>query len=391
MTRFHCSNCRQLVFFENSHCGQCNSLLGFIPAQAEMAAFDLPQLETDGDAGQAPGAWLRKGPTQGSFRPCANRVQHDICNWMIDDGDDEHALCISCRLTEVIPSLTNPVNLTHWAAIEQAKRRLVFSLMNIGLTPQPKSGPDDKQGLSFHLLETVADDKPVLTGHDDGLITLNIAEADDVYREAARVSMHEPIRSLLGHLRHEVSHYLQQRYVTGTSGEEHCREVFGDERVDYSKALQTHYQAGPPADWSSNFVSAYASSHPWEDWAETCAHYLLVIDAVQTAKAWGVRLDGDTPTQPSDSEVQSVPLKHLVLEHWLPVAQFLNAMNRSLGLRDSYPYLMPTRVLEKMSTVQSLLSKASAADKPVAEQTWEGEGGALPDIGSQVAPASNAG
>ena len=226
----------------------------------------------------------------------------------------------------------------------------------------PKTGPDDKRGLAFHLLESLPGQAPVLTGHDDGLITLNIAEADDVFREQARVSMHEPMRTLLGHLRHEVSHYLQQRYITGTTGEERCRAVFGDERADYSAALKRHYESGPPADWSNHFVSEYASSHPWEDWAETCAHYLLVIDAVQTASSWGLRLEGHTQTQPSETDAQKLPMEDLVLEHWLPVAQFLNAMNRSLGLADGYPFLLPPAVLEKMSTVQQLLAQAVAAE-----------------------------
>lgn len=381
MTPFHCTACGQVVFFENTRCGQCDSALGYVPGESSMAAFDI---DTSTDEGQA--GWLRKGNGSGRLRPCANRVNHEVCNWMLD-ADDNASLCISCRLTTVIPSLDNPSNLLHWAAIEQAKRRLVYTLMKIGLTPQPKTGPDDKRGLSFELKESLPGEDQVMTGHDDGLITLNIAEADDVHREAARVSLREPVRTLLGHLRHEVSHYLQQRYVTGTDGELPCREIFGDDTIDYPAALQNHYESGPPADWSSRFVSEYASSHPWEDWAETCAHYLLVIDAVQTASAWGLRLDGHAPTQPSETDTQTLSLENLVLEHWLPVAQFLNAMNRSMGLADSYPYLLPPRVLEKMCTVQSLLAQAAASSNPDAELTWEGEGGALPDIGSQIPPA----
>ncbi|WP_418319003.1 zinc-binding metallopeptidase family protein [Piscinibacter sakaiensis] len=390
MTPFSCSSCGQTVFFENSVCGACQSALGYVPSEGRMQAFDASESANSERSGEplAEG-WLRKGGGGGRLRPCTNRVQHDICNWMLDAGDD-HDFCISCRLTEVIPSLDNPINLRHWAAIETAKRRLVYTLMKIGLTPKPKTGPDDKKGLAFHLLESLPGEAPVVTGHDDGLITLNIAEADDVQREAARVSLREPVRTLLGHLRHEVSHYLQQRYVTGCEGEAHCREIFGDERADYQAALQTHYSNGPPADWSSRFVSEYASCHPWEDWAETCAHYLLVIDAVETASSWGLRLNGHTSTEPADgAPPQNVPLEELVLEHWLPVAQFLNAMNRSLGLPDGYPYLLPPRVLEKMSTVQTLLAQAAAGSKPAPEQTWEGEGGALPDIGSQVPPVSH--
>ncbi len=381
MTPFHCSSCATTVYFENTHCTECNAVLGYVPSERSIVAFDPATSSDDGTAGAAPVGWLRLGTGgQMRLRPCSNRTQHDICNWMLDDGDAGN-LCISCRLTEVIPSLDNPANLGYWAAIERAKRRLVYTLIDIGLTPVPKTGPDDKRGLAFHLLESLPDGPPVLTGHDDGLITLNIAEADDVFREQARVSMHEPVRTLLGHLRHEVSHYLQQRYITGTDAEERCREVFGDERADYSQALKRHYEVGAPADWSNHFVSEYASSHPWEDWAETCAHYLLVIDAVQTASSWGLRLDGHAQTRPSSTDAQDVPLEDLVLGHWLPVAQFLNAMNRSLGLPDSYPFLLPPEVLAKMSAVQLLLAQAVAAE--AAAQPAQAEPvGEQPDLGA---------
>jgi hypothetical protein len=203
-----------------------------------------------------------------------------------------------------------------------------------------------------------------MTGHDDGLITLNLAETDDVQRETARVSLGEPQRSLLGHLRHEASHYLQQRYVDGRPAQARCREVFGDERIDYSQALARHYAQGAPADWQQHYVSAYASAHPWEDWAETCAHYLLVADAVQTAAAWGLTLAGPGPqamaAQPLDADGPAqAPVDELVLRQWLPVAQFLNAMSRSLGQPDPYPYQMPDAVLAKMALVQALLREAA--------------------------------
>lgn len=373
MSPFQCTHCHQTVFFENSECGNCNSLLGFVPDERSMVAFELPEADAIGDDLPAD-AWLRRGTNGQWLRPCANRIDHGVCNWMLDVGDDA-ALCISCRLTQVIPSLDDPNNLRHWAAIERAKRRLVFSLMDIGLTPVPKTGPEDRQGLAFHLLESLPGGPPVMTGHDDGLITLNIAEADDVFRESARISMHEPVRTLLGHLRHEVSHYLQQRYIAGTPGEQQCKDVFGDHDADYAEALQRHYASGPPPDWSSRFVSAYASSHPWEDWAETCAHYLLVLDAVQTASSWGLHLDGPATTTAADErEPQSLPLENLVLQHWLPVAQFLNAMNRSLGLPDSYPFLLPPRVLEKMKLVQDLLAAAAAATPPSTDALPDGNG-----------------
>jgi hypothetical protein len=38
-----------------------------------------------------------------------------------------------------------------------------------------------------------------------------------------------------------------------------------------------------PANWQKSFISKYATSHPWEDWAETWAHYLHIMDMLETA------------------------------------------------------------------------------------------------------------
>ena len=377
MRPFACGQCASPVYFENVSCGRCGALLGFSPLLRRMLAFDPPP--------PAPAAWQARASAPGEaagvaagslLRPCANRLDHQLCNWMLDVGD-QHAQCRSCRLTVLIPNLQVPLNLQRWRLFEQAKRRLVFTLLTLGLPPEaspetlaeaPPAAPPAAPprvaagsfGLRFQLLADLPDQPPVVTGHDGGLITLNLAEADDVQREATRVSLGEPQRSLLGHLRHEASHYLQQRYIDGWPAQARCREVFGDERVDYPAALARHYAQGAPADWQQHYVSAYASAHPWEDWAETCAHYLLVVDAVQTAAAWGLTLAGPNIARPqgADGPVQAA-VDELVLRQWLPVAQFLNAMNRSLGQPDPYPYQMPDAVLAKMALVQSLLHEAA--------------------------------
>ena len=361
MRPFACGQCASTVYFENVSCGQCGALLGFSPALRRMLAFDPPP--------PAPAPWAMRagapgqpaGAADGSLLwPCANRLDHQLCNWMLDAGDEQRQ-CRSCRLTVAIPNLQQPLNLARWHLFEKAKRRLVFTLLTLGLPPEAQAGTAAGAiGLRFQLLATLPDQPPVMTGHGDGLITLNLAEADDVQREAARVALGEPQRSLLGHLRHEASHYLQQRYVDGRPAQARCREVFGDERIDYTGALARHYAQGAPADWQQHYVSAYASAHPREDWAETCAHYLLVVDAVQTAATWGLRLTGPTTGQPQDTNgPEQAPVDELVLNQWLPVAQFLNAMNRSLGQPDAYPYQMPDAVLAKMGLVQSLLREAA--------------------------------
>ncbi|MES2716378.1 MAG: putative zinc-binding metallopeptidase [Pseudomonadota bacterium] len=344
MHPFQCPQCSGTVFFENDQCTRCGSLLGVAPASASMLG------------------WAAGSPPPQPA--CANRDTEARCNWMCDSGDGQ-ALCRSCRLTQVLPPLDVPGNGARWRTIEQAKRRLVFTLLGLGLGLEPKTGPDDTQGLAFHLLASQSGGPPVKTGHENGTITLDVAEADDDHREAERVRLNEPTRTLLGHLRHETAHYLQWRWIAGTAADQTCRDAFGDETADYAQALARHYAEGPPADWPQQYVSAYASAHPWEDWAETCAHYLLMLDAVQTAGAWGLQLNGHLGVAVEPIALDDAPqARDLVLQHWLPVAQFLTAMNRSLGQRDSYPFLLPPAVLHKLEVVQTLLRGAAGAPAP---------------------------
>jgi hypothetical protein len=374
MTPFNCTRCAQAVFFENSRCESCLALLGFVPEQRRMVSFE-PEEGTD--------LWLGLGlQTALRRRPCFNHSTHGVCNWTVPETAAPQALCTSCELTQVLPDLSDPLNLERWGRIEQAKRRLVYTLMDLGLTPEPKRSADDLLGLSFRFEASQGGLAPVLTGHDQGVITLNVAEADDVHREAVRVAFNEPLRTLLGHLRHEVSHYLQYRWIDNTPAVTACRAVFGDERTDYAQALQQYHADGPAPGWEQAYISNYASAHPWEDWAETCAHFLLVIDAVQTAAAWGLRLKGPTEAAPPLAGAEDLPsAEDLVVAHWLPVAQFLNAMNRSLGLRDSYPFLMPNAVLTKLGTVQTLLANAASQHRA--------RGNAPPSVPAPV-PAADA-
>lgn len=374
MHPFHCSQCQATVYFENDRCVSCQALLGYQPAEDRMLAFDAstegqsqgvaehptPDAPSTTDA-PGDGAWRALGqPDEGlRLQPCRNRTLHGMCNWMLDAGDP-HALCRSCRLTRVIPNLDQIGNRERWQLIEQAKRRLLHTLLALGLAPEPKLGPDDAMGLEIRLLETQPGQAPVHTGHHGGVITLNIAEADDAQREWLRVQMGEPTRTLLGHLRHEAAHYLHYRWIEGTDLEAEFRAVFGDDRADYAAALARHYAQGAPADWPTHCVSAYASAHPWEDWAETTTHVLLVLDSLQTATAWGLRLDGAAQAAPAMRNIASAAdLDGLVREQWLPVARFLNAMHRSLGQRDSYPFLLPPEVMGKMVAVQRLLRQAA--------------------------------
>lgn len=355
MKHLTCSKCGSRVFFENIACERCGSTLGYAPDEQRMLAFEASK----------PGAWQRLGPAGAAYKACVNR-QQDICNWMVP-LESEHAHCLSCRTTHTIPALSKQENLGYWAALEQAKRRLFYTLLELVL-PTPNKLDDPANGLSFEFLEQQTPKQRVLTGHDEGVITLNVAEADDARRENIRVSMHEPSRTLLGHFRHEIGHYYWDRLVRGTAWIDEYRALFGDERVDYEEALKKHY-AMPVLDWPQRYISAYASSHPWEDWAETWAHYLHMVDGVETAASLGTRLDHAAPGGPTlvvdgiDLGMESI--KQTIIEQWLPVSQFINAMDRSLGTRDSYPFIVVAPVVEKLDFIHRVVQAGSSGRVPM--------------------------
>jgi hypothetical protein len=336
MRAFACENCGQLLFFENSACLRCGMAQGFVVAERSLAA--LPLRERAGEP----------------LRRCAN-AELATCNWVLGSGDAGE-LCRSCRLTRTRPADGDADGLRAFAPAEAAKRRLLFELFDLGLTV-------DEALLRFDLLSSAAE--PVVTGHADGVITIDLAESDDVRREQRRTELGEPYRTMLGHFRHEIAHYYQPILVDAPGPEElaRCRALFGDERQDYATAQQRHYDQGPPADWPERFVSAYATMHPWEDWAETWAHYFHIRDTMQTAAAFGLIVTGPAPVK--DPALTSVPAVdgdadsiEAMVETWLPLTYALNAVNRSMGRADLYPFTLAPAVIEKLGYVHDAIRTA---------------------------------
>lgn len=352
MKTFRCSQCAHPVYFENTLCAACGAALGYLPPARAMAAFE-----------PAPaGPWKALGDAvEGAWKPCANYADGGVCNWMVA-ADDPSELCVCCRQTEVIPALDKPDNLVLWARLEAAKRRLYYALDTLALA-RPGLDEDPEHGLNFRFLEEVDRDEPVLTGHDTGCITINIAEADDAEREARRTAMGEPYRSLLGHFRHEIGHYYWDALVARGEWLAPFRALFGDERADYGEALEKHYRDGPRPDWVAHHISAYAAAHPWEDWAETWAHYLHAIDALETAAHWGLHLDGElggpAGADPGAAlNALDAPFRERLLNGWLPLSRFLNSMSRSLGHGDSYPFVLADPVVNKLVFVDRVVRSA---------------------------------
>lgn len=339
MKLFACA-CGSVVFFESVRCETCGRALGFAPDRGAIVA-----LEPAGDALVAVGGGAR-------YRPCANATEHQACNWLVPDGG--RALCRACELNEIIPDLGQPGALAAWRILEAAKRRLVFTLDELDLPLAPRARAPG--GVAFAFLANAS------TGHADGLITIDIAEADAAARERVRVQLDERYRTVLGHFRHEIGHYFWQRLIAPEP--DAFRARFGDERADYAAAKARHYEAGPPADWVTRHVSAYASMHPWEDWAETWAHYLHIVDTLQTARSYGLAL------RPAGAPIAKVEARKLdfddfddLIDAWVPLTLALNSLNRSMGLPDPYAFVLSAEAIAKLRFVHDTIDRAVARDR----------------------------
>ncbi|GEP59492.1 zinc-binding metallopeptidase family protein [Reyranella soli] len=353
MRLFKCQACEQVLHFENTLCEKCGHRLGYLPLAAALTA-----VEPDGESVRAlaaPGT---------AFRFCVN-AQHEACNWLVEMASPD-PLCLCCRHNRTIPDLALEANLVAWRKVERAKHRLFYALVRLKLPLTTKLENADT-GLAFDLLADPPQPSapPVMTGHDNGLITLALSEADDAERERNRVNLHEPYRTMLGHFRHEIGHYYWDRLVRDAAGPdggrlEAFRALFGDERADYGQALQRHYDQGPPADWQSQFVTGYATMHPWEDFAETWAHYLHIVDTLETAGAFGLSTrpkvaQGDELDASVDFDPYRARTMDQLTESWLPLTIALNSLNRAMGQPDLYPFVLSSPALEKLAFVHLLV------------------------------------
>lgn len=348
MRLFNCKSCGQTLFFENNVCERCGHALGFCPD-----AMSLLTLEPDGKH-------LRPLKGGARYAYCEN-ARHGACNWLVPfPVEAPEGLCIACAHNQTIPDLSCDENLRSWRAMELAKHRLFYALLRLKL-PLKTIADDPEHGLAFDFLADPPGPGPrILTGHDEGLITINLAEADDAMRERFRAEMGEAYRTLLGHFRHEVGHYYWNLLVRDAGQLAACRAVFGDDSLDYGEALQRHYEQGPPPGWEKNYISAYASMHPWEDFAESWAHYLHIADTLETASAFGLHIHprrADKRLLHADinfDPYKATDITQLV-EAWLPLTFAMNAINRSMGHNDMYPFVLSQPVMLKLGFIHDLV------------------------------------
>jgi hypothetical protein len=338
---FICPNCGQRLAFENSVCLNCGSALGF--SLADMALLVIAPGEESAHAGAV---------DERQYQLCAN-LHLAECNWLVEKGPVAR-LCTSCALTRTRPDDADTKALAAFAVAEKAKRRLLAELHELKL-PIVGRDEDAQYGLAFDLLSS--EFEKVFTGHDNGVVTLDLAEGDDVHREQLRIAMDEPYRTLLGHFRHEIAHYYFYRLVGASPGcLQRFNDLFGDPDLDYQAALDRHYNEGAPAGWEENYVSSYATMHPAEDWAETFAHYLHIRDTLDTAAAFGFAPAGAT----FERRVLGPSGFDTIIDMWLPLSWALNMVNRSMGKEDLYPFVLPGPVLEKMRFIHTIIDETTS-------------------------------
>lgn len=324
MRAFSCRVCDNPLYFENSVCVSCGTELGYSREEHDIVPLGEDKTYVDSDGS--------------TWHVCVN-LPLSGCTWLTPEEGQE---CFSCLLTKTRPNDEDLVGLSQYPVAERAKRHLVVELDNLGLPVTPKS-EDPDGGLAFDLLSSV--DEDVVIGHEDGLITINLAESDDAYREKMRVDLAEPYRTMLGHMRHEIGHYYESVLAVGDALDR-VRETFGDDEKDYQAEIERHYDEGPPENWEDDYISRYATMHPYEDFAETWAHVLHIRDTIDTARANGLTtVDIDAFSS----------FRDVVTGVWIPLSIGLNQINRSMGEPDLYPFILPETVLDKLDLVYDLV------------------------------------
>ncbi|WP_407557797.1 putative zinc-binding metallopeptidase [Winogradskyella sp. 4-2091] len=345
MKIFQCGNCNYSVYFENYTCDNCGHLTGYRAEDRMMLSFD-PNVDA-----------LISDREHLEYKYCKNKAYH-ACNWIIEKDNPED-YCSACQLNRTIPNLSNPAsdNLDNWKNVEVAKHRLIYQLQKFNLSLPSKLKQED--GLCFDFVER-RDNKKLMTGHANGVVTILIKEGNSVLREQARKDLREPYRTLVGHLRHEVGHYFWIKLVS-----EHpkilaeFRTLFGNETLDYSESLDIYYKNGAPKDWQNSFISKYATSHPWEDWAETWAHYLHIMDMVETAYFFRVNVKPNFKTKALKTKVSFDPYTKtdfdVIVRKCVPLSLAVNSINRAMGIPDVYPFVISPNIIEKLKFVHRLL------------------------------------
>ena len=336
-----CPVCRHFLYLDTLVCPYCDAEVAYHILTREFLPVHKGQAVIDGQV------WYT----------CSNRGWE--CNWLVWENAPA-GRCFSCRLTRHRPDADDTIALSKLAKTEEAKRRLLLQLGDLGLPIVPWDVAPG--GLGFDLLSSISLGRPVMIGHANGIVTMDLAESLDDRREALRIKLGEPYRTMLGHLRHETGHYFQNVLLKDDQDWARCRDLFGDERASYRDAIKRHYSLGAPENWPDSFISEYATMHPWEDFAETFAHYLHITGTLQTAAAIGIHLDAaashlrDIDVVPRGS-YRDVPVAQLLAD-WEWMSEAFNRINRAMGFGDLYPFDISPPVRRKLGFMHDIVTHA---------------------------------
>ncbi|MGK0413903.1 MAG: hypothetical protein ACJA1B_002120 [Polaribacter sp.] len=344
MKIFQCGNCNHAIFFENVTCENCGHLSGYRAEDFKMLTFNFSNDALISD---------REGV---AYKFCKNK-EYEVCNWVLEKDSPEE-FCSACQLNRTIPKLSDADNFENWTHMEIAKHRVIYQLQKVGLS-LPNKMDNDEVGLCFDFVSNKSNPK-LMTGHANGVVTILIREGNSVLREKARKQLSEPYRTLVGHLRHEVGHYFWDRLIRDypdTLAE--FRSIFGNDELDYGKALNTYYKNGAPENWQKSFISEYATSHAWEDWAETWAHYLHIMDMVETGYFFRLSVKPAGKKNKLKTRISFDPYKvenfDKIIENCVPLSFAVNSMNRAMGVPDIYPFVISPIIVEKLRFIHRLL------------------------------------
>lgn len=340
MKIFECPNCATNVFFDNTRCIKCNTYIGYnvVTDAFDFASNDSSELKTQ-------------------LKFCYN-YQYSVCNWLIDTNSQDK-FCMACKLNRKVPNQTDIEGFKKWQRLEIAKHRLIYQLVKLGLPIDSKV--NNENGIAFDFISENNKDN-LVTGHSNGVVTILLSEADSVHREQLKKQMNEVYRTLLGHFRHEIGHYYWMLFFDNNSSLQAFRNIFGDENIDYGLALEAHYKNGAPSNWNQSFISKYASSHPWEDWSETWAHYLHIMDTLETGHDLGLTFtdnlsDNNLKNQLNCPNPYTTKDFKVIFNANMELTLAVNSLNRSMGVPDIYPFIIPNTVYEKLDFIHNLLAE----------------------------------
>ncbi|MEJ7586729.1 MAG: putative zinc-binding metallopeptidase [Ferruginibacter sp.] len=351
MKLYTCTNCKNPLYFENSTCLNCNHPVGF-----DAGKFGLVTLNNNSN-GYSP-----VNNNNELYRFCSN-ASLGTCNWLVPVTQTA-LFCNACGLNRIIPELSNNKNREKWLNIEIAKHRMVYSLLRLRLPVAAKKSINDITGLAFDFMGDTSPTQRVMTGHDNGVITLNIEEADEGELTRHKLDMGERYRTLLGHFRHEIGHYYWDILIKNSAHLEKFRKLFGNEEKYYDEALAIYYKNGIQANWNNAFISPYASAHPWEDWAESWAHYMHMMDTLETAYSFGIGIHRREMETEVNTDPYTITNFDEIVNMWFPLTFAVNSLNRSMGHADFYPFIVSPPVIEKLRFIHEVCVPGQVS-KPV--------------------------